>query len=237
MLLLIAIGIAFTSCELQFEDNRRLLIEGDVATSIDHDKSSIPIDVYVADGVVFSFFLIVPLFREETELIGTGMMDEEGRFAITTIAPQDPDNIFVLINDTESSNHQQNFSTLLIENINSLEENESSYTLPRLTLEPIHQAQFNIVREQNVLDTIAYTISYPTGVKVMDFKSGMETTQESNFKSDLLLPSEMTKSFAFDIPDNNKVIVVYSLINNGNVTENEVELSINLENNTYELRL
>jgi hypothetical protein len=228
------------SCELQFEDNERLLVQGSVEIEINSNLNGkdIPVDVFVSDGVFNGFLLFpIPSVREKQVLIGTNKLDNDGFYNVTAISPQEPNNIFCIINDPISDNYQETLGTIVFNHLNFLGEDRLEYELPKSSLKTIIETQLNIVREENMADTISYMLSYPNKLKEIDFKSGNEEIQAKESMFGRLLPNEEQLQLPLKLPRDSKINVIVQVINNGTISEDEVELSMNPENDEYELRL
>ena len=80
------LALNLTSCQLDFEDNQRLLFKGNVSDTADNPISGLPIEIYASgnSGTASSY-----------ELIGTGESESNGTFSVVTLSPKELNSIDV----------------------------------------------------------------------------------------------------------------------------------------------
>ena len=239
VLLLILVGAFCFSCEseIDFEDNRRIVVSGKLVNKSDISLQGMTIEIY-AQRDSRSFFS-GPL--ENDVLIGLGISASDGSFNIVAISPQNADNIEVFINinrgdinsavlPSELNRVNSDFTgTFLIaaENTPILED---ILDLGEISIDPIQNVAIEVERINNLADTLQYFIEPKPFVRDLsgnsDFFSGR--TVFGNLNPDDFFVSRTVQSACGDT-----IVLGYRLMNRSDVEFEEQQIIINGETDTF----
>ncbi len=222
----------YTSCELEYNDNQRLLFKGTLDNIADKNYPDLPVEAY-ASGNFLSFALILPIAQyKDIDLIGSSVLDDKGSFFITTISPANEDSLFIIVNDPNNSVFNPAYPTLLIQGIAALPFENFTYAIPEVTSDEIINTQLNIKRIDNLTDTLSLEIKYNSTLKLVDFNSDSDTFQLQ--KTIELIPDQIEGLIIFENIKNEPLHIEYQLRNDGIIKQREIALPFTSETNSYE---
>ncbi|MBO6533435.1 MAG: hypothetical protein ACE37L_11265 [Allomuricauda sp.] len=229
-LLVFIIGIIVCSCELTYEDNTRLLVDGQVISFESNEIPELPVDVY-ALGTFTSF----PSRREQVALIGESKLRSDGQYQVITISPENSDFISVAINDIGKNRHNASWPTLEINGLQPFSLENFKYQVPDISIGPLENTSLLINRVANMQDTLSYGISYNSTLKEVNLNFGEfddEVFQRQLFGE--LYPSDMTREIPLRVIQGDSIKISYSLINNGIVGRGEIKIQYNTDGYTFD---
>lgn len=143
--------LTLVACELDFEDNKRLLVTG---TIVDEDSQPLPNIPISISAAVNGGFLGGPVQEE----FGEGRTDVTGHFQLVTLAPKGERSVQVAINENFQMGFQENRARFTLLGIETLETTDAALRLGTLRLERIVNARFTLKRSYNWVDTLFYQI-------------------------------------------------------------------------------
>lgn len=229
-LLVFIIGIIVCSCELTYEDNTRLLVDGQVISFESTVIPELPVDVY-ALGTFTSF----PSRREQVALIGESKLRPDGQYQVITISPENNDFISVAINDTGKNGYNAFWPTVEINGLQPFSLANFKYQVPDIAIGPLENTSLLINRVANMQDTLSYGISYNSTLKEVNLNFG--EFEEEVFQRQLfgeLYPSDMTREVPLRVMQGDSIKISYSLINNGIVGRGEIKIQYNTDGYTFD---
>lgn len=186
--------LTLAACDLDFEDNKRLLVTGTIVDEDSQPLQNIPmtISATVNRGV---------LGGTAQEELGEGRTDAAGRFQLVTLAPKGEQTVLAVINENFQLGFQENRARFTLLGIESLETTDAALRLGTLRLERIVNARFTVKRAINRVDTLFYEIrTNPTEKRrYLDVSLAPEIFDGFFSPTDTLLPSqnEATKDLTF----------------------------------------
>lgn len=225
-----------SSCELTYEDNRRLSINGQVKAFQNESLPTFPVEVY-ASGEFIKSILFLPGFtptQEDVDLIGASSSTPEGNYGVITISPENQNHICLIINRKEREGYVEGWPTLAVKGINTLPLNESRYEIPTVGIGRIEDTTFEIRRTTNIQDTLVYLLQYNSSIKEINvdlsFVEGKNWEMESWGE---LVPMDVERAISLKMPKGDSIQFYYSLTNNGILREENIKIPYNLETNGY----
>ena len=229
-LLVFIIGIIVCSCELTYEDNTRLLVDGQVISFESTVIPELPVDVY-ALGTFTSF----PSRREQVALIGESKLRSDGQYQVITISPENSDFISVAINDIGKNGYNAFWPTLEINGLQPFSLENFKYKVPDIAIGPLEDTSLLINRVANMQDTLSYGISYNSTLKEVNLNFG--EFEEEVFQRQLfgeLYPSDIIREVPLRVIQGESIKISYSLINNGIVGRGEIKIQYNTDGYTFD---
>lgn len=225
-----------SSCELTYEDNRRLSITGQVKAFENESLPNFPVEAYASGEFIKSILFLPGLTptHEDVDLIGASSSTPEGNYGVTTISPENQEFIYLIINGKGNRGYVDGWPTLAVKGINSLPLNESRYEIPTVAIGRIEDTTFEIQRTTNTQDTLVYLLKYNSSVKEINLDTGFMEDEKWEMESGgELMPFEIEKVVSLKIPEGDTIRFYYSLINDGILTEENIKIPFNLETNGY----
>lgn len=232
MRFLVTVGLALiiSSCQVDYEDNSRLLFKGSVNDSLQNPFPGVPVTVYASPN---------PLVLITTESIGTGITDADGTFEIVTLSPKNPTFLEVHVNDFLQEKNNPEFGSYTFRRIDVLGENEATYNIPEFTLEKRVNTALEIKRVSNVADSLSFRYRYKNSDRIVDFsqKATPDILEDPNLLvGSGILPSTQNDTIVplFGLVANDTLFLKYRLINGTVSDAMETELLYNPETGSYE---
>lgn len=221
--------MTITSCELTYEDNTRLLVEGQIISFENEDLPELSADVY-ALGVFSSF----PATREKLALIGETKLKADGEYQVISISPENSDFISVVIND-DKNGFDSFWPTIEINGIEPLSLENFKYQIPEIRIGRLVNSKLRVNRMVNTQDTLLYTIAYNSTVKKIDLNTNeIYNPHFQNEKFGEVYPADMTKEISLKVIEGDSISLSYSLINNGIVKQDNIKIHYDKQINGYE---
>ncbi|MDC6366441.1 MULTISPECIES: hypothetical protein [Flavobacteriaceae] len=233
------LGLLLISCELTYEDNRRLLVRGQITTSEENTAPNLPVEVYASGNFItpLFFFPFVNGTDEDVDLMGASTLYSDGTYKVITISPENENNISVVVNRHGSENYKSNWPSLIIIGANYLPLEDSTYKLPQIDLGEIIQTKLTIIRESNLTDTLYFNINYNSSYKEVDLEPTTGFHDElPEYAHRTLNPDDFETNITFKNIKNEPVRASYQLVNKGIVDQKSFELEFNQETNGYEFK-
>lgn len=182
---LLLVWIALAACDLDFEDNKRLLVTGTIVDENSQPLQNVPITISATTlrGV---------LGGTAQEEFGEGRTDAAGHFQLVTLAPKGQRTINATINERFQVGFQENRARLALLGIETLETTDAALRLGTIRLERIVNARVTLKRDINSVDTLFYQIrTNPTEKKrYLDVSLSPEIFDDFFSPTDTLLPSQ-----------------------------------------------
>lgn len=227
--IVVGLALIISSCQVDYEDNSRLLFKGDVSNGLQNPFPDLPVEVYASTGEgVFNF----------TERVGVGKTTPDGSFEIIALSPKNPSYLQLLINDSSQEGHKPEFGSSALRRLDILGEKEATYIIPRITIDKRIDTFLEIKRTDNLSDTLSFRYRYEDADKILDFsqRSGPDDYENPNLRvGSGMLPSALDETTIelFDLTANDTLFLDFRLVN-GNVSETTgVELIYKPESDNY----
>lgn len=215
----------FSSCQLDYEDNRRLLISGQVVGFENEELPAFPIEAYAS---VYA----------DTDLIGADQSNAKGKYAITTISAKNSQNVSVYINKEGTYGYQSDRPSIALQGVNFLMMEDSKYTIPNMVrMGKLKEAQVKIHRVTNQMDRLEYKILYNAKIKEISFEPGAEQEDGSwlHSESGELFLEDSYEEQTICVPEGDSIALQYKLINDELVKEQQtIVVPYNKTENAYE---
>ncbi|MDC6362038.1 MULTISPECIES: hypothetical protein [Flavobacteriaceae] len=215
----------FSSCQLDYEDNRRVLISGQVVGFENEELPAFPIEAYAS---VYA----------DTDLIGTDQSNTKGKYAITTISAKNSQNISVYINKEGTYGYQGDRPSITLQGVNFLMMEDSKYTIPnRVRMGKMKEVQVKIHRITNQMDRLEYKILYNAKMKEISFEPGAEQEGGNwpHSKSGELFLEDSFEEQTICVPEGDSIALQYKLVNDELVKKQQtIVLPYNKTENAYE---
>ncbi|MGX1928126.1 hypothetical protein [Flagellimonas sp. 2504JD4-2] len=229
--------MVFSSCELTYENNRRLLVQGSIEAYSGEATPDFPIEAY-ASGRFFTPVLFIPFLsatNEDIDLIGTSSSEENGSYKIVVISPENQNRFSLVINGENADGHSSEWPTVLVNGVNSLTLNNSTYSLPIVEIGKINDAELLIQRVSDATDTLEYEIRYNSTFQEINLEPDFEDLEDKQeTDSGVLYPNQSESTTTINLPQGEKLQFSYRLLNNGIVASENIELSPDSQTNRYE---
>lgn len=215
----------FSACQLEYEDNRRLLISGQVVGFENEELPAFPIEAYAS---VYA----------DTDLIGTDQSNAKGNYAITTISAKNSQNISVYINKEGTYGYQGDRPSITLQGVNFLMMEDSKHTIPnRVRMGKLKEVQVKIHRVTNQMDRLEYKILYNAKMKEISFEPGAEQEGERwqcSKYGELFLEDSFEEQTIY-VPEGDSIALQYKLVNDDLVKKQQtIVLPYNKTENAYE---
>lgn len=226
---LLGLVFALGSCIIDYEDNKRVIVDIETTDASNDPISDIAVDVFASTGS--GPYNIV-------NLIGSGKTDAAGRIRVVAISPKTNSFLEVLVNDQFQQGFKPNYVSYRIQRLDILGESNNTYFIPKLLLEQLNDATLILNRTTNLTDTLSYQILFKNNHKILDFSNlRNEFPNDPNVLaiSGRILPDQITESQElFQIIENDTLLLKYTLFNKNSVEVGESQLMFNEESKTYE---
>lgn len=215
-------------CELDFEDNKRLLFRGVIVDENNAPLPNLPVQISTSRSS--------PISGSFNEVLGNDFTDEKGSFAILTLSPTAGD-ISVEINSKVQKGYIASLVTYRVSGARKTEEIDATFTLPQLRVERLIDTQLEIRRSGSSNDTLFYEFKRTFGEKQLDLGFA-EIPNEEVFEfflpSGTLLPTEAEKQEPLlEIPAKDTIQFRYSFSAKFGSEVWAKDLIFDAENNTY----
>lgn len=224
--------IVFFSCDVLYEDNKRLFFTG---TVLDEDGNFIEFITvnavtYGPNGISAGSF---------TETLGEGLTDEDGTFRLTTLSPEGEGEISIEINSSLSSEYRSDFASATLLGLKTTVSNDAAIRLGQLRLERLVNSSLILKRTNTTNDTLLLNIITNPVQKVLYVNPLLkpEPFPYSFYASDTLLPNEIEKTLPLNqILAKDTLLLNYSLKNGLESELFTTKLFPNALNGTYEFQ-
>lgn len=218
-----------TSCDVFYEDNKRLLFTGTVIDQEGNAIRNIPVTAFT-----YGPSALRSSFRED---LGEGFTDENGSFNLITLSPEGNYRIDMEINGRFQVGYSAGISAATLVGLETLNLSDAAYRLDKLKLERIVNARVSVQRRTNTLDTLYLSIlTNPLEKRIYYDKSREPDIFEGFFfATDTVFPGVnekdivLTKVLAMDT-----LLVRYRLKNNSNAEIFSEKLSYIAQSSSYE---
>ena len=140
--------LALISCDVDYEDNKRLLVTGTVLDENQEPVPNVPVAVFVSFSAGFG--------GSGREILGEGRTDTDGTFSLVTLSPLGSLTITAEINERFQAGFRQQYATLSLIGIETVEEQDAAIRLRDLRLERLINTSFTLRRLTSTTDTIYY---------------------------------------------------------------------------------
>ncbi len=132
--LAISLALVLASCNVDYEDNERLLIQGSVNDSGENPIPDLTINVYAENGGGFV---------GSTEVIGTGKTLSDGSFNVVTLSPKVVSNLKITINENLRQGYRPLYSSETINDLGLFKNRNYTYVLPVIILNEISESSLS----------------------------------------------------------------------------------------------
>ncbi|MGB6150395.1 MAG: hypothetical protein WBG48_00265 [Pricia sp.] len=222
-------ALTFSSCQIDIEDNSRLLLKGDVSDGLQSPFPNLPVEVYASNGNGF---------LNLTERIGVGETAADGTFDVVALSPENKSYLQLNINTDFQEGYRSDLGSYTIRGFNLLKENDVTYTIPPFAIGKKTTAPLEIRRIDNLLDTLVFQYRYKNPDRMLDFSQNVfeDTTVDFNFYGDFGTLSPAQKDTMINLSNviaRDTLFFEYNFMD-GNASESiEVDLLYNPENGGY----
>ena len=127
--------LVLASCQVDYEDNERLLIQGSVDDSVETPIPDLTINVYPSNG---------GSFVGSNETIGTGKTLSDGSFSVVSLSPKTPSNLRITVNENLRQGYRPEYSSETINNVELLENRNHTYILPKIILNKTSESSLSV---------------------------------------------------------------------------------------------
>ncbi len=218
-------------CQIDYEDSKRLSINGRVMGQDNVPFPDLAVQVYASTG---------DGPYNNTDLIGKGRTNTDGAYKIIAISPRNPSFIHILVNDNREEGFKEGYSSYKLDRIDGLGERDNSYLVPDLKLEKTHNTVLEIRRVDNFLDTLNYQFFYRRGERItISYATGpgpYDNAPNIGYSHGTLLENQLSDTIEVrNVVLNDTVQFSYQWINNGLVGSGEIEVLPNKKTNRYEV--
>ncbi len=227
--LYVVLFLGLYSCDVFYEDNKRLLFTGKVIDENGVEINNLPVIVYT-----YGPSAIGGRFREN---LAEGITDENGNFNLTSLSPQGNNQIDLEINPKFANGHSQAYATATLIGVENSVLQDGAYRLRNLRLERIVNSRLTIKRVTNEVDTLYLSFHTNPTEKVFYFDSSLEPVEIdfSFFPSDTLLPSETEKNILLrSILAKDTIEVHFKLTNVSTAPVGNEKLTLGSNSDSYE---
>ena len=227
--LYLGLFIGLYSCDVFYEDNKRLLFTGKVIDEDGVGINNLPVTVYTYGPSV-----IGGRFREN---LAEGFTDGNGNFNLTALSPQGNNQIDLEINPRFTANHSQVYATTTLIGVENSALQNGAYRFKELRLERVVNSRLTIKRVTNTVDTLFLSIRTNPIEKVFYFDSSLEPDEFdfSFFPSDTLLPTETEKNILLrSILAKDTIEVHFKLTNVSTAPVGNEKLTLGSNSDSYE---
>lgn len=224
--------LGIISCDIDYEDNKRLLITGTVLDENTEPVPNVPIEVFVSFSRIFG--------SSGKEILGEGKSNADGTFKLITLSPLGNNTIIAEINEQFQEGFKQQYATFSLFGIETIEARDAAIRLNNLRLERLVNTSFVLSRSANMMDTIYYNLKTNTIQKRLFIDASLAPEEFFTFFSptDTLFPDqnesnvELTNILAKDTLE-----LEYRLSSNSNTEAFVQKLVYNPETDSYVFEL
>jgi hypothetical protein len=205
---LLICGCLLTACELDYEDNARLLFTGVVVDENNQPLSNVPVVVQFNDRTsIFGGF--------NSEVLGEKRTDENGNYSIVSLSPKGNKDFSIHINESKQNGYKLQYASYSILGIETIVDSDNKYELPDFKIERVINSKLELNRV-NSNDTLFYKVLYQWREKLLnlDSNSVLPIDDPIDFfsPSDTILPSQTQKmNMISEILANTPVQILYRL--------------------------
>lgn len=223
------LALIFNSCQVDYEDNSRLLFKGVVNDGSQNPFPGLPVDVYASTGD--GPFGV-------TERIGVGKTAADGTFDIVALAPKNRTFLQLLINDSFQQGRLPEFGSFTFRRLDILAEDDGTFTIPDIAIEERAESTLEIRRVANLLDTLSFQYSYRNPDRTLDFSqtAPLDKIEDINFLVSFgTLPSAQIELLIglTSVVVTDTLFLEYRLVNSKVSETFEAELMYNPESDSY----
>ncbi|MEO0573543.1 MAG: hypothetical protein AAF039_17710 [Bacteroidota bacterium] len=239
VLFLTLLSAIWFSCEteIDFEDNRRIVVSGQLMNTSNTSLGGMNVEVYAQKGS--RTFLSGPL--ENDVLIGLGRSDSNGEFNITAISPENADRIEVFININRGNLNQSvppselnridsDFTGIFLIAAENFPVLDDILDIGEVAINRVKSVTIELERISNLTDTLQYFIEPKPFIRDLssssDFPSGR--TLFGSLNPDNFFVSRPAQSACGDT-----IVLGYRLMNQSDVEFEEQQIIIDEETNTF----
>jgi len=229
----LGVFLGLISCDVDYEDNKRLLITG---TVVDEDELPVP-EIPVA-----VFITIYTGFKGSTdrEILGEGKTDTNGNFSLVTLSPIGTRIITAEINESVKVGYRPKYATYSLIGLKTVEAQNATIALRTLKLENVANSIFTIRRLNNSTDTLYYDLKANPIKKQRVLDPALSSVPFYEFFNlqDTLLPAQNETSVEIGpLLARDTLQLDYSLSGNPNTEIISQKLVYNSETDSYVFEL
>lgn len=216
------------SCDVAYEDKRRLLITGTVVDELQLPVSNVPVTVFVPISVGLKGGM-------GQEILAEGKTDINGYFEFVSLSPKDTQTISTEINQRFQVGFRENHAIFSIVGMEVLEL-DGAIREGSLALEGIVDSRFLIKRVNNVTDTVFYRLKVNPVEKFQYLNPSLvpEAFPDFFFPTDTLFPSQNESSLGIGpLLANDTIHLEYRLRGNPDAEINVRKLVYDPETGSY----
>ncbi|MDT0606191.1 hypothetical protein [Croceitalea rosinachiae] len=213
--------LAFSSCtrdsELLFDEDRQLIVEGQITSSVDIDLSMIPINV--------TAFRSAGWFTGGGDFVvlGSGFLDASGNYRIVSTFPENADEINLEINSWRERVFIDSISQIYVNEIENLPFNNSRYSMPSFNLERLELFEIEVRKNSNTLDTLGFSITHNSSLQrfSIDREGNLFEFDGGSSVGSRIDPDDAPNIYKMDIIENSDIFIHYSIRNKGLLEQGE----------------
>lgn len=217
----IVLVLYFSSCtrdpELLFDENRQLIVQGQVTSSTDLDLTTIPISV--------TAFRSAGWFTGggDFEVLGNGFPDASGNYKIVSTFPKNADEINLEINSWRQGLYIDSISQIDVYKIENLPLKNSKYSIPALSLDRLELFEIEVRRKESHLDTLIFSITYSSRDQRFSIDKAGDLTDFDSMggSSSKIKPEDTPRLFSRSIIEDTDIFIFYAIRNNGIIEQGE----------------
>lgn len=226
----ILVLISLLGCELAFEDNRRVLIEGklDVAQNIDPTRITIEAIASTSSNL-FS--------GSDSELVAVGQPNNAGDFQLVSIVPTNASTVDLFVNcNLRTAASRGGLSSAKIRGIRLSESTNDKVTIPNIRIAALQPFNLRIRKEENTLQTIFVNFEFvqnPFTLNLNDQLDFIEDDFFNNFNEVRFDEGRNETTFRFTVLSNDRFVFSYRIQEEENIIEqNEITIDVS-ENSSF----
>lgn len=223
------------SCEpeIEFQDNERLLVKGELVSTNGVALENFPITIFASREYGVYNILSSSFFLNDVQ-IGRGSTSNRGAFQVTSLSPRNNSSIYLITNFGDFGPADPNYSRLIVDFIDQVEERENAFDLGDISLDRILGFRLTLERITNLTDTLNYTLRYKSKTKYINF--GPDLNGNSNLKEEQfgrLTPSELSATEILELREGDTLFLDYELRNVSVIEEGEEHIIISTETDEF----
>ncbi len=227
--IILALLLVLVSCDVFYEDNKRLLFTGSVVDEDGLAIENLPVTAFTYGPSVFANG-----FRED---LGEDFTDENGSFNLISLSPEGSYTIDMDMNGRYQVGYNSGFSSVSLLGLETLNLSDAAYRLSEIQLERIVNARVAIQRTTNTLDTLYLSIMTRSVEKTVyvDKSREPEIFEDFFFATDTVFPAENEKDITItNVLAKDTILVRYRLKNNSNAEIFTEKLGYTSQTGSYE---
>ena len=221
------LALLLYACQLDYEDNERLLIKGSVNRGFNMQFPNLPVAVFAtSNGGVFG----------NRQRVGAGLLAADGTFNIVALSPKNASTYDLMINNNAQVEYLPKYSSLTIKGFDFLDAKDFTYSVLDGFIDTLVNVQFEIRRLDNTSDSLQYSLRYKNSNQLFNYSQTPSTLTFSNEKmiTNILPPQQLVDTVALtNLIANDTLIFEYTILNADNVQTGEEPFFIKPDDNIY----